>query len=98
LRKKDTIQFWEERKMFVKCLFILFYSSLIATETIPNNLTVEYLPVIYSTVYNRFVSLYGNLSDSSMRTYILDYFQSMIDGVLIRKLFLNLIIFSLFID
>ena len=73
--------------MLVKCIFILFYSSLIATQTITNNLTVEYLAVIDSTVYNKFISLYGNLSDSSMRTYILDYFQSMIDGVLIRRLF-----------
>jgi hypothetical protein len=54
--------------MLVKCIFILFYSSLIAS--IPNNLTVEYLVVIDSTVYNNFVSLFGNLNDSSMRTYI----------------------------
>jgi hypothetical protein len=78
--------------MLVENIFILFYSSLVATAIIPNNLTVEYLAVIDSTVYNRFVSIYGNLSDSSMRTYILDYFQFMVDGVLIRliRLFLKI--------
>ena len=66
--------------MFV--LFILFYSSLVATKTIPNKLTVEYLIVIDSTVYNQFVALYGNLSDSSIKTYIYDFFQLMVNGVL----------------
>jgi hypothetical protein len=75
--------------MFVKCIFILFYCSFIACASIPNNLTLEYLVVIDSTVYTHFVSLYGNLRDSSMRTYILDYFQFMVDGVLIRRLFLS---------
>jgi hypothetical protein len=84
--------------MFVKCICILFYSSLIATQTIPNNLTVEYLAVIDNTVYNKFVSLYGNLSDSSMRTNILEYYQSMIDGVLIRRLLWKFNFISLFID
>ncbi len=83
--------------MLAKC--ILIYSSFIACASIPNNLTVEYLAVIDSTVYNQFVSIYGNLSDSSMKTYILDYFQFMIDGELIRRLFLKIFFFfSLFID
>ena len=71
--------------MFVQYLFILFYSSLGETAIIPNNLTVEYLVVIDSTVYNQFVSLYGNLSDSSMKTYIFNYFQLMVNGVLYIK-------------
>ena len=42
---------------------------------------IQYLVVIDTTVYNRFVSLYGNLSTSLITQYINIHFEQMVNGV-----------------
>lgn len=46
-----------------------------------NKIIVQYLVVIDSTVYNRFVDLYGNLSSTLTTQYINMYFEQMISGI-----------------
>jgi hypothetical protein len=47
-----------------------------------NNLIVEYLIVIDSTVYNHFIEIYGkNVSQSAMSSYINQFYQQMVNSV-----------------
>ena len=49
---------------------------------INNNLFVEYLIAIDSSVYNIFSSLYGNLDRSLMANYINIFFAQVVNGVI----------------
>ncbi len=46
-----------------------------------NNLIVEYLAVVDKSVYNRFVSLYGNLDQSVITLYIKNFFSVLVNGI-----------------
>lgn len=47
----------------------------------PNNLFLEYLIVIDSSVYNMFLLDYGNLNPSLMNQYINIFFMQIVNGV-----------------
>jgi hypothetical protein len=59
-----------------------------------NNLFVEYLVVIDSSVYNVFKSLYGNLNPSLMNQYINIFFSQIVNGVRQFIIFLKNSIFQ----
>ena len=57
-----------------------------------NNLFVEYLVVIDSSVYNVFLSNYGNLSPSLMNQYINIFFAQIVNGVRFSSILVDLIL------
>ena len=64
------------------------------------NFFIEYLIVIDDTVYNQFVSLFGNLNDSLLMDYINIFFCQIINGVnfICYLLEINLFIFNSFLQ
>ena len=51
-------------------------------QTPVNNLIVEYLAIIDSTVYNRFLNLYGlDTNQEQIASYIRNYFEIVVNAV-----------------